>query len=208
VIGITARGLPSDTSGLAGTKLVEDIPFPPQDSIRKPRENLSALIEELHSNVTLSLFSLNNLVYLEPVPGTPVTTIGYVNVFHYNLFSMVLTYGIALALGLFALLVGAQSYLANGVGMGLGFLSILVTTRNPRLDDLACGSCLGAEPMPGELTKVKLRFGDIPTKAERQSSGHGHPWAESPALGRRMLRHAGFGVDGEVRKLSQDEHYA
>jgi hypothetical protein len=39
---------------------------------------------------------------------------------------------------------GLMSLVSNGVESSNTFSQILVTTRNPRLDSVACGACLGS----------------------------------------------------------------
>jgi hypothetical protein len=63
-----------------------------------------------------------------------------------------------------------------------------MTTRNPELDRLAVGQCLGTEPLKDEIGKVRLQFGEI----------------ESADLRRR---HAAFGTKESVTALSKGEGY-
>ncbi|KAH0536665.1 hypothetical protein FGG08_006491 [Glutinoglossum americanum] len=155
--------------------------------MRKPRENLRQLIEQLHINVTLSIFSINKLVHLQPQPDTIVTRTKLINIFSYNFRVLLLTYGCAMAAGLVAIAVGLNSYYANGVSMKGGFLAILATTRNRRLDELVGGACLGAEPVLEGVKEVSVKFGEI----EGVGSGGG----------RATERHTAFGVEGQVRGI-------
>ncbi|KAL4821698.1 hypothetical protein BDW67DRAFT_179534 [Aspergillus spinulosporus] len=49
----------------------------------------------------------------------------------------------------------------SGVSQSTSFSSVLMTTRNPELDCLAVGHCLGAEPLKKEIGKVRLQYGEI-----------------------------------------------
>ncbi|PKX88171.1 uncharacterized protein P174DRAFT_490934 [Aspergillus novofumigatus IBT 16806] len=68
------------------------------------------------------------------------------------------------------------------------FSSVLMTTRNPELDRLAVGHCLGFEPLRGDIDKVRLQFGEV----EGANLRH---------------RHAAFGSKGSVTALSKGEDY-
>ena len=211
-IASTARGAPDNQAGLDGTKLAERLPWPTKDRIRKPLPNLRELFEELHVNVTLSLLSIDNLIYMQPQPDTVATITTQSNVFSYNAHPLIITYGTALVLGLIALLVGLKAYFDNGVSIKLGFLNILTTTRSRRLDRLALGTCLGAEPMPQELKKVKVRFGEIDqhTRSVTDSVLH-HPTAKGDGVTVRSdtdYRHASFGIEDEVQSLQYRGKYA
>jgi len=151
-IGSDPWGQPLTDYHLGGTKLVEESVWPPRDGIQKPKENLASLVEELSRNVTLSLFSIKNLVYNQAEPDTEATMLPYELVFHYNKLALWLTYGISLLASLVAFLAGAVSFVINGLSMET-FLTILTTTRGQHLDDLAAGSCLGAQPMSTETTE-------------------------------------------------------
>jgi hypothetical protein len=83
--------------------------------------------------------------------------------------------------------------------MNVGFLSILTTTRNKTLDDLALGACLGAQPMPERLgTKMRVKFGAAETGgAVVQNRGLGdktRSGTEETETSR--IQHTAFGVEG------------
>jgi hypothetical protein len=205
-IGVDAVGNAMNTAQLEGTKLVEEIPFPLADKIRQPRQNLRQLIEELHINVTLSLLSVNNLPYFEPALASDVIQTGYAATFRYNRRALLLTYGIAIALGLLAVLIGLKSLFDNGVSMKSGFLSILATTRNPTLDELAHGACLGADPMPEGLQNVKVRFGEV-------VGNDGVPFSRRPTKQTASQvqpagGHTAFGLEEEIGDIQYKTPYS
>jgi hypothetical protein len=197
-----------NTAELDGTSLVEAIPWP-LDGVRKPKLDLGPLVEQLHTNVTISLLAVTGLVYLSPVHAPDATLTGFQTVFQYDKKALLLTYGLALLLGLIALAVGMESLFHNGVGTDLGFLSILLTTRNRSLDELARGACLGADPIPESLKKRRVRFAAI--KNERlnllsEKSGSRVTGADV----RNDLPHAAFVVkdtDSEVEDIKKGEIY-
>jgi hypothetical protein len=201
-------GRPSNMANLEGTKLVEQRPYPAEDLtgtlIRKPLQNLRTLFEELHRNTTLGLFSIRGLVYLEPQPSTIAKTFSYNNTFTYNQRALLLTYGIAAILGLLAVIIGLKTLFNNGVSMKAGFLTFMATTRNQTLDELAKGACLGGEPVPSSLRKVRVRFGDV-TREDWSKVATG---AYHGGGGEARARHAAFGVEGEVADIRYRELYS
>ncbi|KAJ4319842.1 hypothetical protein N0V94_003712 [Neodidymelliopsis sp. IMI 364377] len=72
---------------------------------------------------------------------------------------------------------------------------ILVTTRNPTLDHLSIGACLGGDPFPKELRETKLRFGVLLEDEPR----------EGP-LGK--VEHCCFGTRGETKDIIKGNNYA
>jgi hypothetical protein len=219
VIGIDHRGLPANNALLDGTKLVESTPFPPQDGIRHPLRNLRELIEELSVNATLSIFSLDGLVYAQPQPDTLVTQTTNIPLWTYNLRAMLLVYGIALALALIILGIGTLDFVRNGVSFAPGFCTIVAMTRNPQLDAAARGACLGAEPIPETLGTTRVRFGEIVSRPQSQSEKQGHWAIESEdgvrrqrrvneSLAYRAPRHAAFGLEGEVESIEKRGYYS
>jgi hypothetical protein len=187
-----------NSAELDGTNLVEAVPFP-LDGVRKPLQNLRELIEQLHINATISLLAIDDLVYIQPDTAEDMVMTTYQNVFHYDKKALLLPYCLALLLGLLALLTGTEAIVKNGVGMNVGFLSILTTTRNKTLDDLALGACLGAQPMPKNLgTKTRVKFGATETGgavvqntelSDKTGSG-----TDETEVGR--IQHTAFGVEG------------
>jgi hypothetical protein len=83
----------------------------------------------------------------------------------------------------------------NGVASDTLFSRIMVTTRNPTLDRLSVGACLGGDPFPKDLTKTKLRFGVLLEEEPR----------EGP-LGK--VEHCCFGAAGEVKDIVKHGTYA
>jgi hypothetical protein len=71
----------------------------------------------------------------------------------------------------------------------------MATTRNPTLDHLSVGACLGGDPFPKELTETKLRFGVLLEDNPR----------EGP-LG--TVEHCCFGTMGETKEIVKGGTYS
>jgi hypothetical protein len=94
----------------------------------------------------------------------------------------------ALAVTIACVIVGFFALRRNGIPQNNSFSSFLMTMRNPELDRLAAGHCLGSEPLKGGFDKVRLQFGEI----------------EGANL---RYRHAAVGTKGSVKALSKGEDY-
>lgn len=149
--------------------------------------DLGHAIEELAHNVTLSLLSISDL---ETKTTTEASTTRLV--YKYSRRPLVLSYAGAAAAGLFCLLVGLVALWKNGIASDVSFSRVLVTTRNPTLDKLSYGECLGGDPYPRYLRKTKLKFGEL--------------WRKENDTGVEVA-HAGFGVEAEVVRLKKGEKY-
>jgi hypothetical protein len=78
----------------------------------------------------------------------------------------------------------------NGVESWNTFSQIMVTTRNPRLDSMAGGACLGSAAVhDASLYDIRLRFGKIGSSmgAFRQHTGCGVVTEEEVGLWRRVM---------------------
>lgn len=187
---------PSEGLDLAGTPFVEHYPWrAPIDWL--PGPNFRQQLEELSANITLSLLSMDNLNYLYPQDNTAVEVTTLRPAYSYDRRTLLITYGAGMAAGLFAIVVGIKSFLDNGVSMKIGFLSIMTTTRNPTLDEVARGVCLGAEGTMDSLVDIKVRFGEVQT--QQVMNGKTTP---------REQFHAAFGLqNGEIGDLRTDREY-
>jgi len=83
------------------------------------------------------------------------------NKFTYSWHNLALAYSIAIAASLFGVLVGLRALYINGVSHDTTFFTTMAATRNPELDDLLKGQCLGASPIPKELAHQKLQYGVV-----------------------------------------------
>lgn len=110
--------------------------------------------------------------------------------------NLILPYFISLGLAIPALIYAlVLLYHTHHVAaMGDSFIQILMTTTgSPTLTELAVGGCLGGDNnVPKELKELKIKYGDI-----TRSEGGIEP----------TVRHAGFGVEGEVTNLRRRAVY-
>lgn len=143
-------------------------------------------IEDLSRNLTLSVLS-SSLLSNETLAN--VTAYTAANFYTYNWRNLVMAYTIAVAAALLCVGIGIQSLLTNGYSAGSSFSSILLTTRNPDLDSLAQGHCLGAKPIPKDIGKTVLRFGVLDSQPYDKDVGG----------------HAAFGLWDDVRMLEKGE---
>lgn len=97
--------------------------------------------------------------------------INYVNVYFYNKLNLLSAYLLATVMTVLMVFLGFYALVKNGVASDINFSTIMLTTRNTDLDELAKGSCLGGNPLPKRLREEKMMFGVIkePTK---QEAGH------------------------------------
>jgi hypothetical protein len=109
------------------------------------------------------------------------------NIYQYNSFLLLLSYGIPLVFTTCTVLLGIHAFRSNGVVHSTAFSAIVATTRNPALDALSEGHSLGSFPLDKEMAKVKLKFGGI-------------------EIGDKGVR-AGFGFAGEVSELRKQGTY-
>ncbi|KAL4899019.1 hypothetical protein BDW74DRAFT_164112 [Aspergillus multicolor] len=152
---------------------------------------LAHAIEDLSHNFTYSLLSLNG-----GNTTVPVTDRTLRNYYFYGATTLLLAYMSAVAVSIICVVIGFVALRRNGVAQGTSFSSVLLTTRNPELDRLAVGHCLGVEPLRKEMGEVTLRFGEV----EVQSEG---------AAGDQSLRrrHAAFGTKDAVAGLDKGVNY-
>ncbi|CBF83110.1 hypothetical protein AN3244.2 [Aspergillus nidulans FGSC A4] len=144
---------------------------------------LARAIEDLSHNLTYNLLSLN-------AANTTVDVLDLTsrNFYIYDQEYLILAYMTALGVTVACIIIGFFALRRNGVSQRTSFSSVLMTTRNPDLDRLAVGHCLGAEPLEKEIGKVLLQYGEI------ESPGQRH-------------KHAAFGTKGSVVALSKGEDY-
>ncbi|KAL4990467.1 hypothetical protein BDW68DRAFT_154285 [Aspergillus falconensis] len=144
---------------------------------------LARAIEDLSHNFTYNLLSLN-----AANTTATVTDLTFRNFYQYGKGYLLLAYMTALGVTVACTVVGFFAMRGNGVSQSTSFSSVLMTTRNPELDRLAIGHCLGSEPLRKEIGKVRLQFGEI----EGADQQH---------------KHAAFGTKGSVTALTKGKDY-
>ncbi|KAF2803463.1 uncharacterized protein BDZ99DRAFT_468019, partial [Mytilinidion resinicola] len=155
-----------------------------------PLPNLEKEVQSLYEDLLLTLLSDTSLLIVANAT-VPCTKSRYVSEFMYHTRSLWIGYAIIIVLAFICLLVGFISMIENGVVSGTGFVHTMVTTRNPVLDALGHGSCLGNGPFPRDLLKTKLKFGVVDDGGIE----------DGPA-------HCAFGLESQTRKIVKGMPYA
>lgn len=131
--------------------------------------NLAPAIEVMVQNMVVSLLSDRTLIYATNITTTCRST-EFRNIYTYNWEKLVGVYSVGVFMALAICMLGFVALAKNGVVSDDSFSTFLLTTRNPTLDRLAAGACLGGEPLPRELQRLKFRFGVVGEREE----GVGH----------------------------------
>lgn len=159
-----------------------------------PQPKLMDAVQSLFEDMLLTLLSEPTLIAAETQAVECVKSRMMI-VYIYLPRSLWIGYAIAVGTTLASILVGSWAIRQNGVASDTLFSRILVTTRNPTLDHLSVGACLGGDPFPKELRETKLRFGVLLEDEPR----------EGP-LGR--IEHCCFGTRGETGDIVKGHNYA
>ncbi|EUC50771.1 hypothetical protein COCMIDRAFT_21784 [Bipolaris oryzae ATCC 44560] len=159
-----------------------------------PLVDLKTEMQDLFEDMIITLLSDPNLVAAQ-TQNTACEKSRTMMVYVYYKQSLWIGYAIVIAITFAFVLVGAWSLYKNGVASDVLFSRIMVTTRNPTLDHLSVGACLGGDPFPKDLTKTKLRFGVLLEDDPR----------EGP-LGK--VEHCCFGTVGETKEIVKGGTYA
>ncbi|KAK4221314.1 hypothetical protein QBC38DRAFT_504994 [Podospora fimiseda] len=175
----------TDAPGLSERVLTPEV----RDLARN--KTVGELVEELSRNLTLSLFSAERVLDWNSTIAN-VTITSQANVHFYGSRNLIITYAVTCSFALTAVAVGVISLFRNGVSHQIGFLTFLLTTRNPRLDSLTIGESMGAMPHSKRVTDTKLRFGFIKGSYDD---------------GRRETTRVGFGFEDEVEPLVKGMAY-
>ncbi|KAL4960142.1 uncharacterized protein BDV14DRAFT_211835 [Aspergillus stella-maris] len=146
-------------------------------------KTLARAIEDLSRNFTFSLLSLNGGRTI-----TNVTDLTLRNFYTYNSRNLLLAYATSLGVSVACIIVGCLALWHNGISQSTSFSSILMTTRNTKLDSLAVGHCLGSDHLENEARDIRLQFGEIKDMELRR-------------------KHAAFGIKGSVTALTKGEDY-
>lgn len=163
-----------------------------------PVPDLMEQIQGVYEDMLVTLMSEPHLVVAANT-SVPCLKSRSVNVFRYHLYSLWIGYSISIFIAAAFLVVGGYSMWENGVASDTMFSRIMVTTRNPTLDHLSNGACLGNDPFPVELRRTKLRFGVL---LEDDSEYAGAGGVEE------RLEHCAFGTEGETKPIVRNGWYA
>ncbi|CAE7200234.1 hypothetical protein PTTW11_08612 [Pyrenophora teres f. teres] len=161
-----------------------------------PLVDLSAQIQAFFEDILITLLNEPTLVVAAPMDVECVKSRSIMAFVYYKEYLWI-GYAAVIAVTFAFILVGAWSLYGNGVASDVLFSRILATTRNPTLDHLSVGACLGGDPFPKELAKTKLRFGVLIEDEEGAREG---------PLGR--VEHCCFGTMGETKEIVKGGLYA
>lgn len=178
----------TDTTGLAISALVEELPFPGRDRRgylvpppQKPILGLREAIEQLHFNITIGLLSIGpNLLYADngTTDGTVETRTMEI-VWLYEPLMLAAVYAAAAVVDLSVICVGVWAMVRNGGMSGFEFARVVAATMEvdrgiaEEWED-------GLDQVPKKVGETKLRYGVV----------------------REGVRiRVGFGYDGEVGNL-------
>ncbi|KAF2188127.1 hypothetical protein K469DRAFT_660660 [Zopfia rhizophila CBS 207.26] len=178
---------PVTKSDISETKLIES-------RTSYPVANLMDEIQNLFEDMIITMLSEPHLIIADKV-SVPCMKTRTVNVYVYHAEGLWIGYAIVVAITFVFIGVGAWSIWQNGVASDTQFSRIMVTTRNPTIDRLSVGACLGGDPFPKDLRETKLRFGVLLEEEPR----------EGP-LGK--VEHCCFGTAGETKDIVKYGTYA
>jgi hypothetical protein len=159
-----------------------------------PMPNLMSDVQSLFEEMLISLLSEPTLV-VASTASVPCIKTRTTNLFRYYKRGLWIGYTTVIGVTFCFVLIGAWSIFQNGVASDVLFSRIMATTRNPTLDHLSVGACLGGDPFPKELTETKLRFGVLLEDNPR----------EGP-LG--AVEHCCFGTVGETKEIRKGGTYS
>lgn len=151
-------------------------------------------VQSLFEEMIISLLSEPTLVVADS-KDVPCLKMRTINTYRYYKRGLWIGYTIVIGITFCFVCIGAYSIWQNGVASDVLFSRILATTRNPTLDYLSVGACLGGDPFPKELQETKLRFGVLLEDNPR----------EGP-LG--VVEHCCFGTMGETKEVVKGGTYA
>jgi hypothetical protein len=159
-----------------------------------PIPDLMAGVQGVFEEMLISLLSEPTLVAAE-TQDVPCLRTRTINTYRYYKRGLWIGYTAVIGVTFCFVCVGFYSIWQNGVASDVLFSRIMATTRNPTLDYLNVGACLGGDPFPKELTETKLRFGVLLEDNPR----------EGP-LG--TVEHCCFGTMGETKEIVKGGTYA
>ncbi|KAH0534042.1 hypothetical protein FGG08_007358 [Glutinoglossum americanum] len=158
--------------------------------------------QSLYEDMLITLLSEPHL-FIASNTSVPCVKTRHVNLYSYRARGLWIGYALAVAMVAVCVAVGAYSIRENGVSSDTMFSRILVTTRNPTLDRLAHGACLGGDPFPKALKQVKLRFGVLDEDLGLREEGEG-----GNVMYGMQVEHCTFGTESETKGIVKGGLYA
>ncbi|KAH0563524.1 hypothetical protein GP486_001904 [Trichoglossum hirsutum] len=166
-----------------------------------PVVNLMNQTQSLYEDMLLTLLSEPHLI-LASNTSVPCNKTRHLNLYNYHAEGLWIGYALVVAAAAACVAIGAYSIKENGISSDTMFSRILVTTRNPTLDRLANGACLGGDPFPKALKQVKLRFGVL------DEEGGNEEGDRIGVLYGTQVEHCTFGTENETKKIEKGGLYA
>ncbi|KAI9765905.1 MAG: hypothetical protein M1840_007046 [Geoglossum simile] len=161
--------------------------------------------QSMYEDMLLTLLSEPHLTIASNA-SVPCVKTRHVNLYYYYAQSLWIGYALVVAAATACVVAGAYAIRENGVSSDTMFSRILVTTRNPTLDRLAHGACLGGDPFPKVLKQVKLRFGVLD---EEGTTGTVREDDDRPSVLYGMqVEHCAFGIESETKAIVKGGLYA
>ena len=158
-------------------------------------QTLARGIEDLANNLTISMLSSANLT---KNTTALITSFSTENVYRYDKHNLFISYGAVIVVTLFVLLVGLVALTKNGVYHDGSFSAIMTTTRNPDLDVISQGCCLGDTK---DIAANRLMFGTLVQNGVLEPKGV----TSSGGGDRATVKHVAFGLEGSVVRLRKGE---
>lgn len=152
-------------------------------------KDLKSGIPELMRNITLSVMGTNNAT-----SSTVCTSYTDELVYKYSPVWLLVPYFVGFFLSVLCAALGMYAIFVDGVSVEDGFSQILVTTRNPILDETSEGVCLTSSEAK-ELKEQRVRFGELLYR-------EGHAQEGSGGTG-----HAAFGLEGQTAPIQKGRVY-
>lgn len=163
---------------LAGN--IDDANYGAKASLWYTNRDFMTGVPELLTNLTLSTLAVSPFNSTTKCYASEETL-----VYHYNPKLLLIPYAAALLLSLVAFVIGVWVLRRTGMRTGGIFSQILVTTRNPMLDEIARGTSLSSADAEA-LKEHKLMFGELKHDVEVD----------------RRTGHAAFGSAEQLLKLT------
>ena len=165
-----------------------------------PKRDISQRLEDLYQGIILTFLAQPQML-VNSEEKVLVHRSRYRVAFVYDSVRLWMCYAPVILLTLAILLIGAWTIWEDGTTFSTGFARIMATTRNPTLDEMSRGACLGNDPFPVELMKRKLQFGALREDMSIVDMSDGFVGGES-------VGHCAFGVPEEVAPIRRGMLYA
>jgi hypothetical protein len=190
---------PRTKTDASATRLVNQTNF-------YPVEDLQEQVQSFYEDMILSLMSDPQLV-VGTTSSVPCTRSRRISVFKYYPEGLWIGYAVVIFVTAVFMAVGFHAMFQNGVSSDTVFSRIMTTTRNPTLDRLSVGACLGSDPFPKELERTKLRFGVLDESSIRNTEWRrdsaDEVWVDGEKIG-----HCAFGTEQQIGEIVKGRSYA